>query len=184
MMDELFGDAEPMIPGQDVDNFEAPDLSPEEIADHIARSTATALESTGLIEIKELTSAVGQVHFLGRVKDNRKKDWARLVKKMLVVMQKDCDGFIGTQNIIKLQKGAVEDSTNPDDYDHKFGHIISFGSRNLKGAAERICQVVVDDNPSPRAEVTSAPMLGSGAPSSGGRSTGRKGAHLTAGARK
>jgi hypothetical protein len=178
--DVLFGDSEPDIPDQDPDNFAPPDLSPEDVTDHIARQTANVLEGTGLIEIKELHSSVGQVHFFGRVKDSNKRKWSDLVKRILVVLL-DHDGFMGTQNILKLKEGRDASSRNPDDYDQRFGHVVSIGARDIKVAAEAVCNMVLERNPSSRIEVTEAPMMGRGASQSGGRNTGRKGAHPTAG---
>lgn len=175
----LFQDGGHVIPDQDPRAFDAPDLGPEDIADHIARSVAAVLEATGLIEIKEVKSSVGQCHFFGRVRDQDKTKWAKLKKLMLITMRFECDGFVGTQDIVKLKPGAPEDSRNPEDYDHKFGHLLSIGARDLKHAAEELCKVVIEHNPTPRVEVMEAPMLGHGAPLSGGRKTGRKGAHPT-----
>lgn len=175
---ELFADSEPVIPDQDPRAFETQDMSPDDLARHVAGAFANVLERTGLIEVREMHHSVGQCHFLCRVKDKNKRKWRELTKKMLVVMNQVCDGFIGTQEIVLPKEGAPQDSTNPDDYDHRFGHLISIGAPDLKGAAEAVAQVIVESGPR-RQEVMEAPMLGRGAPQSGGRGTGRKGAALT-----
>jgi len=164
--------------------FDAPDLSPEEFADHVARGLARALESTGLIEVKEMKTSVGQCHFFGRVHKKNLRAWSRLTKKLLVAMEGFVDGFVGRQEIVTLKNGAPKNSKNPDDYIHKFGHLVSVGSNDLKGAADMLAQIIVEASPRKHVEVMEYPMLGSGAPQSGGIVTGRKGAHLTSGAPK
>jgi hypothetical protein len=176
---DLFSDPEPVIPDQDPRAFESGDLSLEELAQHVAGAFANVLERTGLVEVREMHHSVGQCHFLCRVKDKNKRQWRDLTKRMLVVMERVCDGFIGTQEIVLLKPGAPEGSTNPDDYDHRFGHLISIGAQDLKSAAEAVAQTIVEAGPTRYKEVTEAPMLGRGAPQSGGRATGRKGANLT-----
>jgi len=177
--DGLFPEGDHIISGQDPRAFDTGDLSPEKVADHLSRATASVLESTGLIEIKEISSSVGQCHFFGRVKDDDKKRWAALKKNILVVMRFECDGFMGTQDILELKPGASEDSRNPDDYNHKFGHLVSIGAKDLKHAVEEVCKMVIDNTPRNHAEVMEAPMAGAGSPQSGGPKTGRKGAHPT-----
>ena len=100
-------------------------------------------------------------------------------------MQSVGDGFVGTQDIVKLRKGAPDGSKNPDDYDHKFGHVFSLGAKDLKTAATQICHIIAEFEPEQRVhrEVMEAPMAGRGTPQSGGQRSGRKGAHPTSSGR-
>ena len=149
--------------GDPVSAFDAPDLSPEDYAEHTAQLMAKILENTGLTEIVEVHASVGQVHLLGRVKaENEKKFVDTVVKNALVAMEKGCDGFIGKQFMIR--KGKVV-----------YGWVFSFGSQDLRAAACAISdalEVLI-----PKREIMETPLVGKGAPQSGGRGSGRRGAH-------
>lgn len=155
--------------GQDVDDFEPPDISPEEFADHTANLVANALASTKMFGVVEVRAGIGQVHVMGRVRRERERQFVdKVVMPILRVMESsdDCNGFVGKQFILK--DGAV-----------KYAWVISFASNDLRRAASDICQAF--EAVVPRIEVTEAPLLGPGTPQSGGRSTGKRGASPVAG---
>jgi hypothetical protein len=149
--------------GQRVDDFNAPDLSPQEYAEHTAQQTAGAFEATKLIEIVEVKAGIGAVHLLGRVKkDNEKPFMDMVVRPVLQAMsESEADGFVGKQFFLK--NGSV-----------KYGWVISFSSNNLKHAAYTIAEAL--EPAIPRLEVMESPLVGPGAPQSGGSGSGRRGA--------
>src|SRR5512142_1929036 len=87
--------------GQDVDEFGAPDLSPQDYAEHTAQGCARAFENTKLIEIVEVHAGPGQIHLLGRVKkDNERIFMERVVGPVLQsfeASEQAIDGFVGKQ---------------------------------------------------------------------------------------
>ena len=149
--------------GQDVDAFAAPEISPEEFAEHMANSVANAIVATKFFEVVEVQAGVGQIHILGRVKKEKEKTFmSQVVRPILgVINSDDCSGFVGKQFLLK-------------DNEVRYAWVVSFASNDLRHASSIVCrsfeQVV------PVREVTEAPLLGRGAPQSGGRGTGRKGA--------
>lgn len=153
--------------GQDVNQFSAPELSPQEYADHTAQTMARILESTGLIVVREVNANPGQVHLLGRVKAEDERMFVeQIVRPSLVCMDAgDCDGFIGKQYFLRGEgKGTKV----------MYGWIYSFGSKNLSEAATTLAAAL--ETAVPSLIVTESPLLGAAAPQSGGRATGRKGA--------
>jgi len=149
--------------GDPVDAFNAPNLSPQEYADHTAQTMARVLESTSLIEIVEVHASVGQVHLLGRVKaENEKKFVETVVKNSLIAMEKTSDGFIGKQYM--LRNGRM-----------LYGWVFSFGAEDLRGAARSIADEV--EALVPRREIIEVPLVGPAAPQSGGAKSGKRGAH-------
>lgn len=149
--------------GDPVGAFEAPNLSPQEYAEHAAQTMARILESTTLIEVVEVHASVGQVHLLGRVKaENEKKFVETVVKSSLIAMDKTCDGFIGKQYM--LRNGRM-----------LYGWVFSFGAEDLKSAARAIADAI--DVIVPRREIVEVPLVGPPAPQSGGQKSGKRGAH-------
>jgi hypothetical protein len=149
-------------PEDNASAFDAPNLSPQDYAEHTAQVIARILESTGLIEIVEVHASVGQVHLLGRVKaENEKRYVDTVVKNSLLAMRKVCDGFIGKQYLLREDRMV-------------FGWVFSFGSEDLKRAAQAVADAL--DTLVPRREVMEAPLIGPPSPQSGGQTSGRRGA--------
>ena len=154
--------------GQDVTQFEAPDISPEEFAEHIASRVASALEATKMFGVVEVKAGIGQVHIMGRVKREHERRWAEnVVYPMLLILERsdECNGFIGKQYLLK-------DGKSLDNM--KYAWVISFASNDLRKSASEICTSF--EPAIPRVEVTEAPLMGPGTPQSGGQRSGRKGA--------
>jgi hypothetical protein len=149
--------------GQKVDEFDAPDLSPQEYAEHTAQQTAKAFEATKLVEIVEVKAGIGQIHLLARVKkDNERAFMEMVVAPVLHAMEgAESDGFVGKQFFLK--NGSV-----------KYGWVISFASNNLRQAAYAVGEAL--EPAIPRLEVMEAPLVGQTVPQSGGPGSGRKGA--------
>ena len=185
----LFKDTESgKTPDQNPDSFEAPNLTPEEMADHTARMVARVLEATHLYEVVEMEKFPGSFHFFGRVKKQNLKVWQNdLVKRCLVAMRFVGDGFIGTQHVVRLKKGRSSDSKDSNDYDQVFGWVFSLASKDLYSAAVEVCRVIEESViPTPKTEVKEMILLGSGPPQAGSgaagpKGTGRKGAHPISG---
>ena len=156
--------------GQDVEEFGAPEISPEEFADHMASVLANALSGTKMFEVVEVQSGIGQVHIMGRVKKEKERPFVpNVVKPILRVMKHsdNCNGFVGKQFVLN------------DDDDVRYAWIVSFSSNDLRRATSEICQSF--EAVIPRLEVTEAPLMGPSTPQSGGRTTGKKGASPIAG---
>jgi len=150
--------------GQDVTAFEAPDIGPEEYAEHMANVLANALQATKIFGVVEVQAGVGQVNVMGRVRRDRERVFLdKVVAPVLVMMDKvdDVEGFIGKQFLVR--DGAV-----------KYAWVISYASNDLKSATFAVCQAF--ESAIPRMEVTESPLMGPSTPQSGGASTGRKGA--------
>jgi hypothetical protein len=150
--------------GQDVTSFDAPDIGPEEYAEHMANVLANALQATKIFGVVEVQAGIGQVNVMGRVKrDSERVFLDKVVTPILVMMNKidDVEGFIGKQFL--LRDGGV-----------KYAWVISYASNDLKKATFAVCQAF--EGAIPRLEVTESPLMGPPTPQSGGTTTGRKGA--------
>jgi len=147
-----------------VSEYDAPDLSEEDYAEHTANQTASALQATQLFEIIEVRAGIGQAHMLGRVKqDNEKEFLLKIVDPVLKAVEtsSDCDAHICKQFIRKNGKT-------------KYAWTISFASKDIRAAAHLICESFV--SAIPKREVTESPLVGPSTPSGGGPLGGRKGA--------
>jgi len=150
--------------GESVAAFDAPDISPEEYAEHWAGMVANALTMTKLIGIVEVRSGIGQAHIMGRVRrDQERLFLEKVVDPILRFFEHDdgCHGFVGKQYLLK-------------DEVVKYAWVISFASNDLKATVGRVCQSF--ESAIPRLEVTESPLLGAGSPQSGGQKSGRRGA--------
>lgn len=150
--------------GDGLSAFEAPEITPEEYAEHLANLTANALAATKMIKIIEVRSGLGQVHILGRIRHDRERKFLEdVVDPVLRLFSRNEDGhgFIGKQFVLKDDKV-------------KYAWVLSFAANDLKKMVSEVCRSF--DSAVPRMEVTEAPLLGPGAPQSGGQKTGRKGA--------
>lgn len=167
MTDSDFGDAgETSEVGDALSSFDAPEISPEEHAEHWAGILANALTSTKLIGIVEVRSGIGQIHVMGRVRrDQERMFLEKIIDPILRFFDRleDGHGFVGKQFLLK-------------DNEVKYAWVISFASHALKDTVTQACRCF--ESSIPRAEVTEAPLLGPAAPQSGGRRSGRKGAAL------
>jgi hypothetical protein len=150
--------------GQEVEAFGAPEITPEEFAEHTANMVANALSATKMFEVVEIKAGIGQVHIMGRVKREKERNFMdRVIVPILKVMDgsDDCNGFVGKQFLLKA--GLA-----------KYAWVISFASNDLRHAASVVCSSF--EGAAPRVEVVEAPLAGPGTPQSGGRGTGRRGA--------
>jgi hypothetical protein len=144
------------------DPFAPPSLGEEDYADHTAKMVANAFEATELIEIVEVKAGIGEIHLMGRVKSKKEPMFLEsVVKPILYAMQGTCNGHVGKQFLLKRDE-------------MRYGWVISFASNDLKKAASAICESIAPLRP--KVESDEAPLMGTGAPQSGGRGTGRKGA--------
>lgn len=151
-------------PTQDADDYKAPDLSAEDYAEHTANLTANAFQATQLFEIVEVKAGIGQVHLLGRVKqDDERIFMEKVITPLLVAIdaQKECEGHVCKQFMLKNGKT-------------KYAWTISFASNNLRAAAHAICEAI---QPAiPKREVMESPLVGPATPVGGGARGGRRGA--------
>ncbi len=147
-------------------DYESPDLSPQDYAERSADIMAQAFQRTGLIEIAQTKAAVGQVHLLGRVKDE-KSFVDNAVFPVLEAIDDECEAFIGIQYFIK--EGAVANSRH-----RRYGWVISFSSPDMDRTLRDVCGVL--DDLYQKNELTEMPLVGKPAPQSGGSRSGRKGA--------
>ena len=156
--------------GQDVDGFKAPDISAEEFAEHMANMFANALTATKLFEVVEVKAGVGQVHIMGRVKNDKERLFMERVGNAVLDVQLDhadiCTVFLGKQMIRK--ELSLKSRTT------KFAWVLSYASNDLRQATNLICRSF--EQSVPKLEVMESPLMGPGSPQSGGRGTGRKGA--------
>jgi len=173
-MTSLFEDAQegPHLSeaGQDISAFAAPEITPEEFAEHTANMFANALAATKMFGVVEVKAGVGQIHVMGRVKKDRERRFAKdVVYPVLLSMQKDedCNGFVGKQFILRSETG------DPDE-DMKYAWVFSFASNDLKRSASDICRSF--ESVVPKMEVTEGPLMGPGTPQSGGIKSGKRGA--------
>lgn len=140
--------------GQNIDEFAAPNLSPEEYAEHTASMVANALTSTRLFEVVEVKAGIGQISLMGRVKSVDEKRFVQMViDPALDAMEGMCKGFIGKQ-YLKKKKG---DKT-------KYAWVLSIASNNLKEAASEVCSSF--ESACPKMEVMESPLVGKGPGSS------------------
>jgi hypothetical protein len=149
--------------GDALSAFDAPDISPEEYAEHWAGVLANALVATKLLGIVEVRSGIGQIHIMCRVrKDQERALLENVIEPLLYFFNcGECHGFIGKQFLLK-------------DGEVKYAWVISFASSELRETVSQACRSF--EAAIPRLEVTEAPLLGPGSPQSGGPTSGRKGA--------
>ena len=147
---------------QDISEFDAPDISAQEFAEHTANQTANAFAATKMFEIVEVKAGVGQVHLLGRVRKDFDKPFVEnVIDPVLRAIDRTdgCEGHLCKQFLLK------DDRT-------KFAWTISFAANDLRGAAHAICEAIAPAIP--KHEVMEAPLMGPGTPV--GSKGGRKGA--------
>ena len=148
--------------GQDITDFEAPELSEAEVAEHYTQLMAAAIERTGIAEIVEAKSAVGQMHWMCRVKQENERAWVHTVGfEVLHSLRNRVEVFFGKEYVLKGDK-------------MKYGWVLSVGAKNIQEAAQLLSEAL--DKASPRVEVIEAPLIGQGPPVGGGAKGGRKGA--------
>jgi len=138
--------------GQDVSEFGAPEIGPEEFAEHMSNLTARALGDTKMFEVVETAHGIGQIHVMGRVKrEHERKFLEDVVHPILQVMDSSetCNGFIGKQFLLK--EGVV-----------KYAWVISYASNDLRESTYDICRAF--EQVIPRREVTESPLMGPGTP--------------------
>jgi hypothetical protein len=150
--------------GQDVTAFNAPDLSPKDIADHTAGIFARAWEGTGLVEVVEVQASAGQVHILGRVKRENERE---LVNNVVKAVYTACNHKKG-QCVARVAKPFFLKDNGQMAYAWEF----TFISSDLKAAAQVVCDAI--EMAIPRREVLEAPLMGPKCPQGGPGS--RKGA--------
>jgi hypothetical protein len=164
-METDFGEAgELSETGDALSAFDAPDLSPEEYAEHWANMMANALAATKLAGIVEVRSGVGQVHVMARVRrDHERLFLEKVIEHILRFFERDdnAHGFVGKQFLIK-------------DDEVKYAWVISFASNDLRDTISKVCKSF--EKAIPRMEVTEAPLMGPATPQSGGQKSGRRGA--------
>ena len=148
-------------------DYESPDLSPQDYAERAANIMAQAFQRTGLVEIAQTKAAVGQIHLLGRVKDE-KSFVDNAVFPVLEAIDDECEAFIGIQYFLK--EGAV---TNMPPR-RRYGWVISFSSPDMDKTLRDVCGVL--DDLYQKNELMEMPLVGKAAPQSGGSRSGRKGA--------
>lgn len=149
---------------QDVQGFKAPNLSAEEYAEHTANLTANAFQATKLFEVVEVKAGVGQVHLLGRVKQEDERVFVdKVITPVLIAIEAEheCEGHVCKQFIRKNGKT-------------KYAWTISFAANNLREAAHAICNAVSDSIP--RLEVMESPLVGPPTPVGSGPGGKNKGA--------
>jgi hypothetical protein len=150
--------------GDALSAFDAPDISPEEYAEHWGNMMANALSATKLIGVVEVRSGIGQVHIMGRVRrDQERMFLEKVIEKILKFLDRDddCHGFVGKQFLIK-------------DDNVRYAWVISLASNDLKSTVAKVCMSF--ESAIPKVEVSEAPLLGPSTPQSGGQKSGRKGA--------
>jgi len=148
--------------GQDISQFDAPELSELDYTEHLANMVANALQATNLFEIVELKAGVIQFHIMGRVrKDNEKNVILKIVKPILGAVSDSVDIFMGKQYILK--NGNVV-----------YAWVLSVSSQEIKKAAYTICEVLSDSIP--KFEVMESPLLGAPTPQTNGYQSGKRGA--------
>lgn len=144
--------------------FEAPELTETDYAEHTANLTANAFQATKLFEIVEVRAGIGQVHLLGRVKqDDERAFLEKVITPALKAIESlpDCDGHICKQFVLKGGKT-------------KYGWAISIAAKDLRAAAHVICGAI--SSAIPKREVMESPLVGPATPVGGGAGGGRKGA--------
>jgi len=149
---------------QDISEFEAPDISAQEYAEHTAQQTAGAFQATKLFEVVEVKASPGQVHLLGRVKaDNEGAFVDKIITPVLeaIEVHQDCEGHLCKQYLRKHKRT-------------KFAWTISFASNDLRAAAHAICEAIAPAIP--KFEVMESPLTGPGTPMGSQGKGGRKGA--------
>ena len=150
---------------EDHDAFEAPELSPQDYAERSANIMADAFQKTGLVEIAQVQANVGQIHLLGRVRDEKSFIDNAVFPIMEAVDGDDCDTFMGIQYFLK--EGAVSNR-------RRYGWVLSFSSPSIDKVLRKVCGVL--EGLIEKKELMEMPLVGRPAPQSGGQSSGRRGA--------
>jgi hypothetical protein len=147
--------------------YESSDLSSQDYAERAANIMAQAFQKTGLVEIAQVKAAVGQVHLLGRVKDEKSFVDNAVFPVLEAVDDDECDSYFGIQYFLK--KGAVSGTRR-----RRYGWVISFSSPDMDKTLREVCDVL--DGLYQQNELMEVPLVGKAPPQSGGATSGRKGA--------
>lgn len=155
--------------GQRVENFDAPDVSAQEYAEHTANQAATAFQATGLFQIIEVKAGPGQVYLLGRVKrDDEKRFVEGVVDAVLKACDKERDYEVHICKQYMLHHGKTVYAWN-----------ITFASRDIRAAAHKICASF--ESIIPRKEVAAMPMHGPATTVNSGAGSKGRGASVVRG---
>ena len=149
---------------QDVSEFAAPEISAQEFAEHTANQTATAFQSTRMFEVVEVKAGVGQVHLLGRVKQDHDKAFVDQVVTPVLQAIEETDGCEGHLCKQFLRKNGIT----------KFAWTISFAANDLRAAAHAVVNAIAPVIP--KYEVMESPLQGPSTPMGAQGKAGRKGA--------
>lgn len=149
---------------QDISEFAAPEISAQEFAEHTANQTAQAFQATRLFEVVEVKAGVGQVHLLGRVKQDHDKVFVDSVITPVLQAIEETDGCEGHLCKQFLRKNGAT----------KFAWTISFASNDLRAAAHAVVNAITPIIP--KYEVMESPLKGPGTPAGAQGKAGRKGA--------
>lgn len=144
--------------GQDIHDFDAPELSPEHLTEHYAGIIASALTKTGLVEVREIqANLVNQVHILARVQEKHARQVAQVLIRSILfkTLKTDIDSFCGKQFLVK-------------DNDVVYAWVFSFGGKDVQYMARVVCEAIEEAVPQKRLEVLEAPLMGPGTPRSAG----------------
>jgi hypothetical protein len=155
--------------GQRVEDFDAPDISTQEYAEHTANQMAAAFQATNLFQIIEVKAGVGQVYLLGRVKHEDEKRFVEdVVDAALGAMEEErgCEGHVCKQYM--KHHGVT-----------KYAWNITFAARDVQSAARAISDAI--DPFIPRKEVAKMPMQGPATPVNSGAGSKGRGASLVRG---
>ena len=151
--------------GDDITAFETTEnMTPEKYASRYTDLAAGVMERTGMFQAVSLRPEAGQVNVMGRVTKDQEGDWInQVVKPTALALEGKCESFFGKQYF-------------PRDGKFKFAWVIAFKSKTeLREVTRIFCDTVAKAVPT--VEVMESPLSGGAAPQSGGRASGRRGAH-------
>lgn len=150
--------------GVDVNEFDAPNLSPEDLAERATGVLATAFEATRVFDVIERKYRFGEVQLMGRVSPGNESLFAKGILKPVLLMaaEKGHELFTGKQFFIKSGTKDI-----------RYAWVVALSSDDLREAVKDICEVIDRVCPSATVDVTEVPLLGPSTPVGG---SGVKGA--------
>lgn len=151
--------------GVDVEALNAPDLSPDDLAERASGILASAFETTKVFDVIERKHRFGEVQLMGRVSSGNEAFFAKGILKPILIMasEKGHELFTGKQFFIKAGTRDI-----------RYAWVVALSSDDLQDAVRDICEVIEAVCPTATVDVKEVPLLGPGTPSGGDGVRGAK----------
>jgi len=158
------------------DEIRKASMGPMEVAEELTNIMAARLEATGMIQVVEKQFHIKQVHLLCRVRQENER---LVVHGPIDIMTECADDF--PQFKAELFFGKTYFRKNGK---LRYGWVFSFGSDDIVGLIEEMCDSLTDVSKKRKVDLMEAPLFGSPPPRGsvmGSRGGGTRGVSVVRG---